>query len=157
MELNPSEKRHVWLKGALKSGLKAVAVGLVTGLIAATAIYTLVPATLFGASMASVTGFVTASSAFSPLPLMVFNSFISGAIGLFTGGGQAVEAYHQSKHNRRDEAKLMELDGRIHTLEQTITPSRNIQKIIENGPRQAASFQTAEAERAPSATGPTLH
>ena len=165
MELSVSEKRGVWLKGALKGALKETVRGLAIGFVAAAAIYLIVPPLAAAISaalgvpsvMGGVISFVAPLGVFNPLPLMAFNSLISGAAGLFAGGGQAVAAHHQQKHNRRDEMKLVELDSHTQALEQTIMPSRHVQKILENGPRHQHDFKTAETLRAAEEKGPTIH
>ena len=147
-----------WWRGALKSAAVNLAAGVAIGLVSAAAIYWLVPSTLLGYSMAGVVSFVTAGEAFSPLPLMAFNGIISSAVGLFTGGSAAVAAERQRTATERTENKLMDLDGRTQTLEQTVSPSRATQKILAQGPRNAGNFRDAEDARAAAASStPTIH
>ena len=157
MQLDPAEKRSVWWKGALKSGFKETLRGCAIGFVAAAVLFGV---GLISASFATLVAPMVGLGSFSPLLLTAFCGVISGVTGLFTGGSQAVDAYHQQKHNLRDEAKLIELDGRTRTLEQTVTmtPSRNVQKILDNGSRHAPSFEAAEAARkAETPATPALH
>jgi hypothetical protein len=77
--------------------------------------------------------------------------------GLFVGGGQAVEAYHQQKHNQLAESRYQELDARTRALEEAKTqpmptapahpenPSQRVKQILEAGRRPRESFAAALA------------
>jgi hypothetical protein len=156
MEINASETRGVWWKGALKSGLVGALSGVAIGLAVAGIMFGM--ATAAPALFSMLGTFVGVGSGFNPITMMAFNGVISAVAGMFHGGSQAVAAYHQQKHNLRDEAKLMELDSRTRALEQVVQPSRHVQKILENGPRHTVNFQTAETERVAEAkAAPTIH
>ncbi|MES2984089.1 MAG: hypothetical protein V4735_02755 [Pseudomonadota bacterium] len=65
--------------------------------------------------------------AISVWPLLSAGGLFAGAIGTYQGGRNAVAAYHQQKHNQRDEANINALDARTQVLEQAagITPRKN--------------------------------
>jgi len=149
MQLDPAEKRSVWWKGALKSGLKETLRGLAIGFIAAAVLFGLAQFPALGGMLGPMVGV----GVFKPALLMAFCGVISGVTGLFTGGGLEVGAYHQQKHNARDEAKLNELEGRTHTLEQRVAHSPAVRIILKDGPRQSAGFTAAEDARPQAASG----
>jgi hypothetical protein len=153
MESNRSETQSIWWKGALKSGVKETVRGLAVGFLAAGILFGLAQFAMFAPMLGPMVGSVS----FSPVLLMAFCGVISGVTGLFTGGSQAVTAYEQRKFNVGTVQALHEIDGRTRALEHVVTPARHVQKILENGSRNAASFQTAEAERAQAPKGPTIH
>ena len=159
MELDRSETRGIWWKGALKSGLKETVRGLAVGLLAAGVLFGVASAVgmTVGVGLA-LAPMVASGGSFSPVLLMAFCGVISGVTGIFTGGSQAVAAYEQQRLNVRTGEMVHELDDRTRALEQVLAPSRHVKKIIENGPRHTASFQTAETDRAAvEAKGPTIH
>ncbi len=158
MQLDPKEKSRVWWKGALKGAASGLVVGVAVGFLTAAVLYGL--ATFVApAALAGIVGFVSSSTGFYPLTMMAFSAAISSVTGLITGGSQAVAAYHQQKHNARDEAKIIELDGRTRALEQAITPSRQVDAILARGARTHESFRDAETERAAqqAPSTPTIH
>ncbi len=142
--------------------------GAVIGLVAAGALYGVFLAAT-AAATAGVAGFagfagtigplVGGAAGFNPAVLMAFNGVISSAVGLFTGGSQAVAAYEQRKFQIGTVETVRALDSRTRALEQVVQPSRQVQKILENGPRHAVNFQTTETERAAEvkAAAPTIH
>lgn len=130
--------------------------GVIVGLLVAGVMFGM--ATAVPAWFAMLGTFVGVGSGFNPITMMGFNGAISAVVGLLTGGSQAVAAYHQQKHNARDEAKINELDGRTRALEQAVAPSRHVDAILARGARNHESFREAEAERAAQAERtPTIH
>lgn len=143
---------EIWWKGALKSGLKETLRGLVIGFVAAGVLFGVASAfgltSAVGALLAPMV--TTASGGFSPVILVAFCSVISGVTALFTGGGQALAQEQQQQTLARDEAKLIELDGRTRALEQSVSmpnPSHNVQRILERGPQTTRRY--ADAKLAP--------
>jgi hypothetical protein len=158
MVSNRSETRSIWWKGALKSGVKETLRGLAVGLLAAGILFGVASFIGMTAGVGATLGTMVAPlGSFNPALLMAFCGVISGVTGLFTGGSQAVAAYEQRKINVGTVQALHEIDGRTRALEHVVTPARHVQKILENGSCNAASFQTAEAERAQARKGPTIH
>ena len=161
MKLDPAEKSRVWWHGALKGMLKGAAVGLVIGVGAALVIWGAAVAFPSLGLASAFSGFLFNNAAGAALsvnlvPFAAFNIAFGMIGGLCSGGNAAVHAYHQQKHNLRDEAKLVELDGRMQQLEQAIAPSRTVSEIIARGPKPSfAEAETARQENALSA--PTFH
>ncbi|MFM9890857.1 MAG: hypothetical protein ACKVOE_09525 [Rickettsiales bacterium] len=187
MELDPQEVSRVWWKGAFSSALKGIPQGLFLGLLAATAMYGLIAGMLLvggpigavglsvaqgmggfiytgaasqalaGATAGSALGIVTSFSSFSVAAMVALNGVLS-AVGNFMSGGKiAVNAYKQEFDHKQNEARLDRIESREIALEECVTPSRHVQKILAAGPRQRDSFASAEEGRAAEPTAPTIH
>ncbi|MBX9727266.1 MAG: hypothetical protein K2X09_08370 [Rickettsiales bacterium] len=171
MDTSPEKLSNVWWKGTLKGGLKGLMVGLLVGAAAALTLqFVLIP--LFPAIAEAFAGFLTLTpsaaagwaggvvplASFSAIPLAIFSG-VSGMLGNLLGSGNdAVNAYKQDVEHRMNEMRISQIESREMALEQIIpSPSRSVQKIIAAGPRNTASFQSAEEQRAQTPTTPTIH
>jgi hypothetical protein len=185
MELDPQTVSSVWWKGALGGALKGIPQGLLLGVIgfgvlvvgtyalaafgvtglAATMMHGLGGFLFTEAGAASISAGIAAGSAsgfslaaLSPIPFIALNTVLTIAGNFLTSGQSAVNAYKQDVEHRMNDARITAIESREQMLEEVVTPSRAVQKILAQGPRNKGSFAAAEAEREASApASPTIH
>lgn len=140
MQLDPAEKRSVWWGGAFKGALKGIPLGLGVG-FAAAAVLSLALPVLAPSLVPIFASFLTVPGySFMPIPLMIFNTALTMMANAISSGNAAVVTHHQNKHNIMYDARISALEGREQVLEEALSTSQTVKKILAQGPANAHSF-----------------
>ncbi len=181
MELDSQTLRSVWWKGAIGSAIKGIPQGLMLGLLGAGLLFggiyalgALAPALAgslaadFGAFLYAGTPAVATSLAagavpafslasMNVLPIVALNMVLTAVGNFLTGGKIACNAYKQDIEHRMNEVRISQIEAREQAPAPSVAPSRTVQAIVAQGPRQQTSHAAAEEVRASAPSSAAIH
>lgn len=156
MELPSGTRSAAFFSGAFRGMLGGLALGAVVGLGAALLFSAVLPGLIgAGLPLIGLAGFISTTGvvggAFTAWPLVTLNGILFGISTAITNGFSHMGAVQQQYDNAVFDAKLNQVAGREHYLEQAVSQHmssgmhhthasapvspRHVQKILEEGPR----------------------